>query len=154
MHPNGDSFHSSWPLSDPHSGPIPDFQTVSLRTRVNKGIKKGRSSYQPGPSPLAPVAYLAPTFHLRLAGVGSVLPAASVAFTSKVWVPFARLLYVLLVAVPLDSHIPPSNLVWKVAFEGSVEEKVNVASLLLPFPESSETMVVSGGVVSVVGGGG
>src|SRR5215212_1757598 len=29
MHPNGDSFHSSWPLSDPHSGPIPDFQTVS-----------------------------------------------------------------------------------------------------------------------------
>ena len=82
------------------------------------------------------------------------MPAASVAFTSKVWVPFARLLYVLLVAVPLDSHIPPSNLVWKVAFEGSVEEKVNVASLLLPFPESSETMVVSGGVVSVVGGGG
>src|SRR5215217_5841669 len=83
------------------------------RTRVNKGIKKGRSSYLPGPSPLAPVAYLASTFHLRLAGVGSVLLAASVAFTSKVWVPFARLLYVLLVAVPLASasQIPPSNLV-------------------------------------------
>src|SRR5215203_604966 len=125
-----------------------------LRGWVNKSIKKGRSSYQPGPSPLASVAYLARTFQLRLAGVGSVLPAASVAFTSKVWVPFARLLYVLLVAVSLDSHIPPSNLVWKVAFEGSVEENVNVASLLLPFPESSETMVVSGGVVSVVGGGG
>ena len=61
-----------------------------LRTRVNKGIKKGRSSYQPGPSPLASVAYLARTFQLRLAGVGSVLPAASVAFTSKVWVPLAK----------------------------------------------------------------
>src|SRR5215212_3537678 len=119
-----------------------------LRTPVNKGIKKGRSSYQPGPSPLAPVAYLAPTFQLRLAEVGSVLPAASVAFTSKVWVPFARLVYVLLVAVPLDSQIPPSNLVWKVAFEGSVEEKVNVASLLLTVPEGPETMVVLGGVLS------
>src|SRR5215212_11592825 len=41
MHPNGDSFHSSWPLSDPHSGPIPDFQTVSPRTSVNKGKRKG-----------------------------------------------------------------------------------------------------------------
>src|SRR5215211_2010617 len=36
MHPNGDSFHSSWPLSDPHSGPIPDFQTVSLRRWVHR----------------------------------------------------------------------------------------------------------------------
>src|SRR5215208_2676737 len=121
------------------------------RTPVNKGIKKGRSSYQPGPSPLAPVAYLAPTFQLRLAGVGSVLLAASVAFTAKVWVPFASLLYVLLVAVPLDSQIPPSNLVWKVAFEGSVEEKVNVASLILTLPEGPETMVVLGGVVSAGG---
>ena len=92
--------------------------------------------------------YLARTFQLRLAGVGSVLPAASVAFTSKVWVPFSRSLYVLLVAVPLAFQIPPSNLVWKVAFEGSVEEKVNVASLLLTVPEGPETMVVSGGVVS------
>src|SRR3712207_9059183 len=66
----------------------------------------------------SPVAYLAPTFHLRLAGVGSVLPAASVAFTSKVWVPFARSLYVLLIAAVGFSQSPPSNLVWKVAFEG------------------------------------
>jgi putative ABC transport system permease protein len=54
----------------------------------------------------------------------------------------------LLVAVPLASQNPPSNLVWKVAFECSVEEKVNVASLLLTVPEGPETMVVSGGVVS------
>jgi hypothetical protein len=71
-----------------------------------------------------------------------------VAFTSKVWVPFARLLYVLPVAVPLAFQLPPSNLVWKVAFEGSVEEKVNVAFLFLTIPEGPETMVVSGGVVS------
>src|SRR5215207_10745093 len=120
-----------------------------LRGWVNKSIKKGRSSYQPGPSPLAPVAYLARTFQLRLAGVGSVLPAASVAFTSKVWVPLASLPYVLLVAVPLASQLPPSNLVWKVAFEGSVEEKVNVASLLFTVKRGPEVMVVSGGVVSV-----
>src|SRR5215212_6851976 len=47
MHPNGDSFHSSWPLSDPHSGPIPDFQTVSPRTSVNKGKRKGWVSKDP-----------------------------------------------------------------------------------------------------------
>jgi hypothetical protein len=120
---------------------------------VNKGIKKGRSSYQPGPCSLAPVAYLARTFHLWLAGVGSVLPAASVAITSKVWVPLGRLVYVLLVAVPLASQFPPSNLVWKVAFEGLLEEKVNVASILLTFLEGPKVMVVSGGVVSVGGGG-
>ena len=33
------------------------------------------------------------TVHVWLAGVGSVLPAASVARTSKVWDPFARLEY-------------------------------------------------------------
>jgi hypothetical protein len=88
------------------------------------------------------------TVKLRCAGLASSLPAASLALTKKVWVPLARLLYVLLVAVPLASQSPPSNLVWKVAFEGSVEEKVNVASLLLTVPEGPETMVVSGGVVS------
>jgi hypothetical protein len=138
----GDSVHD----------PACELLRIHLSTHLGeKGIKKGRSSYQPGPSPWAPVAYLPSTFHLRLAAVGSVLPAASVAFTSKVWVPLASLLYVLLVAVPLDSQIPPSNLVWKVAFGGSVEEKVNVASLLLTLPEGPETMVVSGGVVSAGG---
>src|ERR687890_1413691 len=88
--------------------------------------KKGRADRGSGPFPLAPVSYLARTFQLRLAGDGSVLPAASVAFTANVWLPLARLLYVLLVAVPLDSQIPPSSLVWKVALDGSVEEKVNV----------------------------
>jgi hypothetical protein len=120
------------------------------RTSVNKGNEKGRADGGSGPSPLAPVAYLTLTFQLRLAGVGSVLPAASVAFTSKVWVPLGSWLYVLLVAVP-SSQGPPSNLVWKVAFEGSVEEKVNLASLLLTVPEGPETMVVLGGVVSAGG---
>ena len=59
--------------------------------------------------------YLARTFQLRLAGVESVLPAASVAFTSKVWVPLARLLYVLLVAVPfaefMYSWLPKTGIV-------------------------------------------
>jgi hypothetical protein len=115
------------------------------------GKRKGRGSREAPALPLlVPVAYLARTFQLRLAGVGSSLPAASVAFTSKVWVPFARLLYVLLVTAPLASQFPPSNLVWK--FEGSVEEKVNLASLLLTVPEGPETMVVFGGVVSALPG--
>src|SRR5215213_8814399 len=126
-------------------------ENTSSTTFVNKDKKKGRADWGSGPVPLESVAYLAPTFQLRLAGVGSVLPAASVAFTAKVWVPLASLPYVLLVAVPFASQLPPSNLVWKVAFEGSVEEKVNVASLLLTVPEGPESMVVSGGAVS--GGG-
>ena len=36
---------------------------------------------------------------------------------------------------------------------GSEEEKVNVASLCFTVPEGPEPIVVSGGVVSVVGGG-
>src|SRR5215218_6741022 len=44
MHPNGDSFHSSWPLSDPHSGPIPDFQTVSPRLSEKPWRSLQRSS--------------------------------------------------------------------------------------------------------------
>jgi hypothetical protein len=76
-------------------------------------------------SPLYEVAF---TVHVRVAGVASVLPAASVDFTSKVWVPLARLLYVLLVAVRLATQLPPSNLVWKVAFEGSLDEKLKDVS--------------------------
>jgi hypothetical protein len=38
------------------------------RTQVNKGKEKSRACRSSGPSTLAPVAYLAPTFQLRLAG--------------------------------------------------------------------------------------
>src|SRR5918995_7230578 len=112
-------------------------------------MRRAGAARNPGPSPLAPVAYLAPTFHLRLAGVGSVLPAASVAFTSKVWVPFARLLYVLGEGHGLKAPLSREHSKEEPASE---EEKVNVASLLLAFPEGLESMVVCGGVVS--GGGG
>ena len=119
-----------------------------LRGWVNKGIKKGRSSYRRSPCPLAPVVYLARTFQLRLAGVESVLPAASVAFTSKVWVPLARLL-----RPSGEVHAakaPPSSF----ALEGraAVVEEGERSVPTLPFPEGPETMVVSGGVVSVGGG--
>src|SRR5215208_8476981 len=112
-------------------------------------MRRAGAARNPGPSPLAPVAYLAPTFHLRLAGVGSVLPAASVAFTSKVWVPLAKPVYVV---GDTQGLVAASSLHWKVEF-GSEEEKVNVATLLLTVPEGPESMVVSGGVVSVGGGG-
>ena len=79
------------------------------------------------------------------------MPAASVAFTSKVWVPFARLLYVwgwgeeeheLKAALSREhTKVEPA----------SEEEKVNEAFLLLTVPEGPVSMKVSGGVVS--GGG-
>src|SRR5215211_226368 len=57
----------------PHSGPIPNFQTASPRTRVNKGMKKGRSCYAPalGVLPRLEAAYvLALDRGAVLAGVG------------------------------------------------------------------------------------
>jgi|SRR5215217_1192964 hypothetical protein len=63
------------------------------RTQVNKGKRKGRGSREAPALPLlVPVAYLARTFQVRLAGLWSVLPAASVARTLKVWDPLLRLL--------------------------------------------------------------
>ena len=59
------------------------------------------------------------------------MPAASVAFTSKVWVPSANPVYCFgeeqaLKAAPSREHSKVES--------GSVEEKVNVASLLFTIP--------------------
>ena len=78
------------------------------------------------------------------------MPAASVARTSKVWEPLTKPVY--LVGDTQALKAASSSLHSKIEF-GSEEEKVNVASLCFTVPESPESMVVSGGVVSVGGGG-
>jgi len=85
------------------------------------------------------------TVQVRLAGVESVLPAESVALTSKVWLPFERPVYSLgEVQAPQE---PLSSLHSKLE-PLSEEEKLKLAELLCTVPEGPESMVVSGGVVS------
>jgi hypothetical protein len=82
--------------------------------------------------------------------VASVLRAASVALTEKVWVPLAKPVYFLgeeqALKVPLSrehSKVLPA----------SEEEKVNEALFCFMVSEGPESMVVSGEVVSCGGGG-
>ncbi len=88
------------------------------------------------------------TVQVRLAGVESVLPEASVALTEKVWEPSAKPVYCcgevqLLKAVLSRRHS-------KVEF-ASLEENSKVAEVLFTVAEGPEVMVVSGGVVSAGG---
>jgi hypothetical protein len=85
------------------------------------------------------------TVQLRLSRVASMLPAASVALTEKVWEPTASLMYCLGEEHALKA--PPSSLHWKVEF-ASLEEKVNEALFCFMVPEGPNCIVVSGGVVS------
>jgi len=82
---------------------------------------------------------------VRLAGVGSVLDAASIARTWKVSEPLAKPVYCFGEAQALKAA--PSRLHSNAEF-GSVDEKVNVASLVFTVPDGPESMVVLGGVVS------
>jgi hypothetical protein len=89
------------------------------------------------------------TVQLRVAGEASVLPAASVAFTAKVWEPTARLLYVLGEAqLPQD---PESSEHWKLE-PLSLEVNAKPALVEVVVPEGPELIVVTGAVVSVGAG--
>jgi hypothetical protein len=87
------------------------------------------------------------TVQVRLAGAGSMLPARSVAITSKVWVPSYRLLNVC--GEPQFSISSPSIIQMNEATP-SLAEKVNVAELLATVPDGPESIVVSGAVLSTV----
>jgi hypothetical protein len=92
------------------------------------------------------VGVLISAIHVRTAGVGSLLPAASVAVTWNVCDPGSRLLN--------DCGEPQSSIStssMKQMYEaGSLEEKVNVAESLLTVPEGPESIVVFGAVLSTV----
>ena len=117
---------------------------------MNTGKRKGRGSREAPALPLlVPVAYLARTFQVRLAGVWSVLPAASVARTLKVWEPLASPVYCFGEEQALKSA--PSRLHSNLEF-ASVEENVKRVSVVFMVPDGPELMTVSGGVVSALPG--
>ncbi len=82
---------------------------------------------------------------VRVAGVGSWLPAPSVAATANVWVPLAK---------PLTSSLSPPHSEGVAsrrhakAEAGSLAENPNTVYSLSSQPLGPEVMVVSGGVVS------
>ena len=87
------------------------------------------------------------TLKLRSAGVGSVLAAGSVARTAKVWLPSGSEARVF--GDEQAANEPPSTLHSNVE-PASFEEKLKVGVGLLVGPEGPESIVVSGGVVSVL----
>ena len=85
------------------------------------------------------------TLKERWAGVGSVLAAASVARTSKLWGPSVRVAVVS--GEEQEAKLAESRRHWKPA-PGSGEEKPKVGVGSPVAPEGPESIVVSGGVVS------
>ncbi len=89
------------------------------------------------------------TVKVRVAGVGSVLPFASVACTWKVWEPLV---------IPVsargelhDWNVPPSNLHSNVEPDSFAEKPNEVDAVVTVEPSAGpELIVVSGGVWSVV----
>jgi len=86
------------------------------------------------------------TIQVRIAGVGSLLPAVSVAVAWNVCEPLIKLLKVC--GEPQLSISTSSRK--QIKEDGSLDEKVKVAESLLTVPEGPESMVVSGAVLSTV----
>ena len=108
------------------------FVAVFVGVAVNVGVTVG-----------PPVS----TFQVRAAGVGSVLPAVSVAATTNVCTPLYRSLKVRGEEQSSMTSCPSS---WQVSSAVSLAEKVNIAELLLTVPSGPELIVVSGAVLSTV----
>src|SRR6266496_3923271 len=90
------------------------------------------------------------TVKLREAGVGSVLPAASVARTRKVWEPSARALAGVCVSPGPEEAPNGSESKRHSKLAPGSEEKPNDGEALVVSPEGPESIVVSGGAVSTV----
>src|SRR5439155_799770 len=90
------------------------------------------------------------TVQLAVAGVGSALPALSVARTRKPWLPSARPLYACGLVQAVKAA--PSRLHWKPArpLPVSLPLKPNVAALDRIRPAGPLEIAVSGGVLSTV----
>ena len=83
----------------------------------------------------------------KLAGVRSVFPTASVAFTWKLWFPVPNPFKV--TGVVQSANAAPSTLHWNVLFF-SVDLNLNVALLLAVGVFGFPVMLVSGGIASIV----
>ncbi len=100
-----------------------------------------------GPAVIVVSGGVVSTLNARLAGVGSVLPAVSVARTSNVCAPSASAAVVN--GVVQAANAPASTRHWKVD-PASVAVKENVGVLSLVVPVGPAVIVVSGGVVSTL----
>jgi hypothetical protein len=90
----------------------------------------------------------ASTVQVRAAGEASTLPAPSVAFTEKVWVPTESPLYDF--GEVHSAHDPESSLHWKLE-PLSLELKPMLALVAVVVVAGPEPIVVSGAVVSAGG---
>jgi hypothetical protein len=100
-----------------------------------------------GPPVMSVFGVVVSTTNVCVAGVASVFPAASVARTSKVWLPSFRT-----AVVNGEAHVAnaaPSTRHWNVD-PGSVAVNVNVGVLSLPGLSAPAVIVVFGAVVSIV----
>ena len=112
---------------------------------AREGEGRRRSPVGPlGPESIAVCGAVVSTVHVRLAGVPSTLPAASVARTSKVCSPSARALSAC--GLVHDANAPPSSLHSKVA--PSFAEKAKDAPVERVRTLGPESIVVSGAVAS------
>ncbi len=105
--------------------------------------------------PLGPVSIVVcgavvSTVKLRVAGEASLLPAVSVARTSKVWGPWLRTAVVWVPDPEQGAKAAASIRHSKVAPGSSFEEKVKVGVVSLVGPLGPVSIVVCGAVVSTV----
>ena len=132
---------SNAPASIRHSNVEPG----SLAKNVNCGVVWRVVPL--GPSSIAVFGAAVSTVNDRLAGVGSVSPAASVARTVKVCVPSASV-----ASVRGDVHDPKASLSTRHSnvVLASLEENVNVGVAMLIAPLGPLSITVSGAAVSTV----
>jgi hypothetical protein len=118
-----------WKL-DPDSG----------EENVNVGV--GSLVVPEGPESIVVSGGVASTVNVRESGVGSTLPAGSMARTENVWEPSARCTVVF---GELQGEKAPASTLHLKRAPDSGEENVNVGVGSLVVPEGPESIVVSGG---------
>jgi hypothetical protein len=127
------------PPSIRHSNVEPD--SVELKLKLGDAFPEGFA----GDESMVVLGAVRSTVHVREAGDASVLPAGSVARTSKVWLPSVSADNVC--GLVQDDQPPPSTRHWKLEPD-SVELKVNVGVALFDGLDGLESRLVSGAVLS------
>jgi hypothetical protein len=127
--------------SSAHLNPEPDSDDVNVKVADVRFVVAG------GLPVIVVSGAVVSIVHVRLAGLGSTLPAASVALTWKVWLVAARPVYVR----PLvqEVNVAVSSAHWKVEPD-SVDVNVNVAPVAFVGFVGLPVIVVSGACVSII----
>src|SRR5947208_4304862 len=117
----------------------------SLELKVNVGVASLSSAG--GAESIVVFGAVRSTVQVRLAGVASVLPAGSVARTSKVWLPAPS--GAVVCGLVQGDQLPPSTRHSKVE-PGSLELKLKLGVVSFDELFGPESSVVLGGVRSIV----